>query len=159
MALPLILYDSLLESADAVTIVSPDTEVSGTHVEHCLDRLPFTRWGIESPDGDWLIHVDMGSGGEQAATAIALTGHSLDTDVGGGGFTIKVRYSDFTTITRSHSAPPTRKESKIVSRAVQLLERTEAERRPVRLIGVSVHNLCCESDLGTENRLPFEDGP
>jgi DNA polymerase-4 len=73
--------------------------------------------------------------------------------------TIKVRYSDFTTITRSHSAAPTSKESEIVSRAVQLLERTEAERRPVRLLGVSVHNLCCESDLVTKNRLPFEDGP
>jgi len=73
--------------------------------------------------------------------------------------TIKVRYSDFTTITRSHSAAPTRKESEIVARAVQLLERTEAERRTVRLLGVSVHNLCDESDLVTENRLPFEDGP
>src|SRR4029079_7113171 len=44
--------------------------------------------------------------------------------------TIKVRYADFTTITRSHSAPPTRDEAQIVTRAVKLLDRPEAGRRP-----------------------------
>jgi DNA polymerase IV len=56
--------------------------------------------------------------------------------------TIKVRYSDFTTITRSHSAlPATRERDEIVRRAIGLLLRTEAGRRPVRLLGVTVHNL------------------
>jgi DNA polymerase-4 len=55
--------------------------------------------------------------------------------------TIKVRYNDFTTITRSDTAAPTREQAAIVERALQLLERTEAGRRPVRLLGVSVHNL------------------
>jgi len=55
--------------------------------------------------------------------------------------TIKVRYSDFTTITRSHSDDPTREEEAIADRAVRLLARTEAGARPVRLLGVSVHNL------------------
>ena len=55
---------------------------------------------------------------------------------------IKVRYNDFTTITRSHTETPTRDEASIVTRAIALLERTEAGRRPVRLLGVSVHNLC-----------------
>jgi len=56
--------------------------------------------------------------------------------------TIKVRYSDFTTITRSHSkSPPTRDGEDIAQRAVKLLERTDAAGRPVRLLGVSVHNL------------------
>ena len=56
--------------------------------------------------------------------------------------TIKVRYSDFTTITRSHSqAPATRDGESIASRAMTLLDRTEAATRPVRLLGVSVHNL------------------
>src|SRR6266849_2844112 len=54
--------------------------------------------------------------------------------------TIKVRYSDFTTITRSHTAAPTRAEEHVTGRAVQLLDKTEAGRRPVRLLGVSVHN-------------------
>ena len=77
--------------------------------------------------------------------------------------TIKVRYSDFTTITRSHTEAATRDESSIVSRAVALLDKTDAGRRPVRLLGVSVHNLC---DVVTpvtlptrkhESRLPFDD--
>ena len=56
--------------------------------------------------------------------------------------TIKVRYSDFTTVTRSNSRlPPTRDAEDIVQRALALLDRTEAGRRPVRLLGVSVHNL------------------
>ena len=54
--------------------------------------------------------------------------------------TIKVRYSDFTTITRSNTAAPTREEAAIGARAVALLEKTEAGTRPVRLLGVSVHN-------------------
>jgi DNA polymerase-4 len=56
--------------------------------------------------------------------------------------TIKVRYADFTTITRSHSQlPATRSADEIARRAVNLLERTDAGRRAVRLLGVSVHNL------------------
>jgi DNA polymerase-4 len=56
--------------------------------------------------------------------------------------TIKVRYSDFTTITRSHSrTPATRDAEDIAQRAVKLLDRTDAAARPVRLLGVSVHNL------------------
>ena len=49
---------------------------------------------------------------------------------------IKVRYDDFTTITRSHSdAEPTRDADAIAARAVALLDKTEAGRRPVRLLG------------------------
>ena len=56
--------------------------------------------------------------------------------------TIKVRYSDFTTITRSHSQlPATRNADALAARACALLDRTEAGQRPVRLLGVSVHNL------------------
>jgi DNA polymerase IV len=53
--------------------------------------------------------------------------------------TIKVRYSDFSTITRSHSRAPTSDAADIVRRAVDLLARTEAGRRPVRLLGAGVH--------------------
>jgi DNA polymerase-4 len=56
--------------------------------------------------------------------------------------TIKVRYSDFTTITRSHSKTPAARDGEdIAQRAVRLLDRTDAATRPVRLLGVSVHNL------------------
>jgi DNA polymerase-4 len=70
--------------------------------------------------------------------------------------TLKVRYSDFTTITRSHTAPPTREEPGIAARAVQLLDKTEAGRRPVRLLGVSVHNFIGDADLLPADRLPFD---
>jgi DNA polymerase IV len=71
--------------------------------------------------------------------------------------TIKVRYSDFTTITRSHTAPPTRDGGELAARAVQLLEKTEAGRRPVRLLGASVHNIVGEGgDVeGRADWLPF----
>jgi DNA polymerase-4 len=73
--------------------------------------------------------------------------------------TIKVRYHDFTTITRSQSDEPTRDEETIVERAVALLEKTECGRRPVRLLGVSVHNLMTELievAPHPQPRLPFE---
>ena len=63
--------------------------------------------------------------------------------------TIKVRYSDFTTVTRSHSVQPaTRDAEGIVLRARRLLDRTAAGARPVRLLGVTMHNLSAEEDAG-----------
>lgn len=78
--------------------------------------------------------------------------------------TLKVRYNDFTTITRSHSATPaTREPRELAHRAVQLLDRTEVRHRPVRLLGVSVQNLSDTpfvaprgTDVDTGDRLPFE---
>jgi DNA polymerase IV len=55
--------------------------------------------------------------------------------------TIKVRYDDFTTITRSHSDAATSDPDEIARRAVALLQKTEAGKRPVRLLGAGVHNL------------------
>ncbi len=75
---------------------------------------------------------------------------------------LKVRYSDFTTVTRSHSLRlATRDADEIATRALALIDRTEAGRRPVRLLGVSVHNLSetPESPAAAsepEGRLPFD---
>ena len=56
--------------------------------------------------------------------------------------TLKVRYSDFTTVTRSLTCePPTRGPDLLVERTETLLKKTEAGTRPVRLLGVSVGNL------------------
>jgi DNA polymerase-4 len=72
--------------------------------------------------------------------------------------TIKVRYDDFTTVTRSHSAMPTRDETDLAARAVRLLDKTDAGTRPVRLLGVSVHNFRGDNDIdGAPDRLPFEE--
>jgi DNA polymerase-4 len=76
---------------------------------------------------------------------------------------LKVRYDDFTTVTRNHTDAPTRDEASIVRRAVALLERTDAARRPVRLLGVSVQNFVGTADAVTPRRprapqLPFDVG-
>jgi len=71
--------------------------------------------------------------------------------------TIKVRYQDFTTVTRSHTAAPTRDEADLTTRAVRLLDKTEAGRIAIRLLGVSVHNFCDESGTADPDRLPFDD--
>jgi len=73
--------------------------------------------------------------------------------------TIKVRYSDFATITRSHSrTPPTRDPEEIAARALDLLDRTEAGHRAVRLLGVSVHNLVDPEEPREHAPLPLFDG-
>jgi DNA polymerase-4 len=72
--------------------------------------------------------------------------------------TIKVRYNDFTTITRSQSGDYTNDADDFVSRAVKLLEKTEAGHRPIRLLGVSAHNFDRDrgqADEEIEGRLPF----
>jgi DNA polymerase IV len=74
--------------------------------------------------------------------------------------TIKVRYSDFTTITRSHTQQPTGDADDIAARAVALLDRTDAGQRPVRLLGVSVHNLVSAAVAPADDaRLPWHEEP
>ena len=64
--------------------------------------------------------------------------------------TIKVRYADFSTVTRSHTAQGATNSVKSFSvRARTLLERTEAARRPVRLLGVGAHGLAPEARIET----------
>jgi len=58
---------------------------------------------------------------------------------------IKVRYADFSTVTRSHTLSlPTSDADVIASWATMLLEKTEAGQRPVRLLGAGVHGLVAE---------------
>ncbi len=55
--------------------------------------------------------------------------------------TLKLRYPDFTTITRSQSGPLTDDESLIFTTAVALLAKTDFPERAARLAGVGVSNL------------------
>ena len=61
--------------------------------------------------------------------------------------TIKVRYADFTTVTRSHTATPTRDQPAIIAEGGRIARPDGRAARPVRLLGVSVHNLCAERRL------------
>jgi DNA polymerase IV len=70
--------------------------------------------------------------------------------------TIKVRYDDFTTVTRSQTGPPTQSTEELSARACALLDKTEAATRPVRLLGVSAHNLGPRDEGLPKGWLPFE---
>jgi DNA polymerase IV len=67
--------------------------------------------------------------------------------------TIKVRYADFRTVTRSHTlSEPTAEAGRIAAWAGELLARTEAGAKPVRLLGVGVHGLVAQGPAGTMQR-------
>ena len=73
--------------------------------------------------------------------------------------TLKVRYDDFTTVTRSQSvAGGVGDAATIRTRACALLDRTAAATRPVRLLGVSIHNIVDPSatSIAGDDMLPFE---
>ena len=69
---------------------------------------------------------------------------------------IKVRYSDFTTITRSHTVGVACCDAPSVARlATSLMRRTDAASRPVRLLGVTASNLV----EGAPEQLPLFEPP
>ena len=60
--------------------------------------------------------------------------------------TLKVRYAGFVTVTRSHTLSRHTADAEVISSwAVELLTRTEAGTRPVRLLGVRVQGLVEQS--------------
>jgi DNA polymerase-4 len=72
----------------------------------------------------------------QVAAGLAKRG------ISGRTVTVKVRYGDFTTVTRGRTLPwPTSSGQEIAGHARALLRRTEAASRPVRLLGVTLSNL------------------
>ena len=78
-----------------------------------------------------------------------------------GTVTLKVRYDDFSTVTRSLTTPGGVQDTPTITTcAQQLLDRTDAAERPVRLLGVSVHNLVDPSAafVADDGRLPFDEG-
>lgn len=67
--------------------------------------------------------------------------------IAGRTVTLKVKYGDFTLITRSATLPePTDDASEIYAAACTLLNKTAAGRRPVRLLGISLSHLRPDSD-------------
>ncbi len=71
--------------------------------------------------------------------------------------TVKVKYSDFNTVTRSMSFhSPTDDGDEIGSIAVELLGRTEAGNKPVRLLGVSSGNLISRSEEELNKNRPVQ---
>jgi DNA polymerase-4 len=61
--------------------------------------------------------------------------------------TVKVRYPDFTTVTRSHTLPfPTDQGIEIYQTALKLLHKTEALPKKARLLGVGISNMLHQDD-------------
>jgi len=70
-----------------------------------------------------------------------------EKQTGGRTLSLKVRYSDFTTITRScTTAQGFFSVADILASLPRLLAATEAGRRKIRLLGVTVANLCSEQE-------------
>jgi len=90
----------------------------------------------------------------QLAVSVAA---SLDKhNFGGYTLTLKVRYQDFLTITRSATfKTPLFTTADILSFLPRLLHDTEAGRRKVRLLGVTVSGLIARSGTPYQLRLPF----
>ncbi len=85
---------------------------------------------------------------ELARLARELAAELARKGIGARTVTIKVRYADFTTVTRSHTADFfTCSKAELVNRAQMLLERTDAAQRPIRLLGVGAHGLAREDSL------------
>ncbi len=73
---------------------------------------------------------------EQVAAGLERRGLTART------VTVKVRYGDFTTVTRSHTFPgPVVSAEEMARQAAMLLRATEAATRPVRLLGVTASGL------------------
>ncbi len=115
---------------------SSSSECTYAHDLIDLDRIREEVAGMARENAEWLENAGL----------LART------------ITIKVRYGDFTTITRSHTTAATNNADDIQERAVRLLAKTEAGRRPVRLLGAGVHNLEDPEEMAEDDHegwLPF----
>ncbi len=88
---------------------------------------------------------------EKHARRICTSGHGAKT------VTLKLRYDDFSTITRSLSLDERTDDPLVVAAAgYKLLSKTEAGERPVRLLGLSLSNFAGR-DEQRQLVLPFEE--
>lgn len=78
----------------------------------------------------------------------------------GRTITLKVRYDDFTTLTRSHSLAVPTADAEVVMEVVRhLLDKTDVGERPVRLVGVSLGGLHQPGKGGLQLSLPLGSSP
>jgi len=67
--------------------------------------------------------------------------------IAGKTVTLKVKYNDFVQVTRSETLPEATEDGgEIFRRCCGLLEKTEVGKRPVRLLGISVSQLCAPGE-------------
>ena len=91
----------------------------------------------------------------ELAARVALNLQRLS--LAGRTVTLKVRYADFRTVTRSGGSPkPVNRSNQIAAVVFKLLERTDAGRVPVRLLGISVSNFPPPEDRYRPEQLEFD---
>ena len=110
-----------------------DREVHTDHVRKSLSTERTFAANLRDPD-----EIDAVLDGMAAEVADGLAHRQLSACT----VTVKARYPDFTTVTRSHTLPtPTANGDVLAGCARELVRATEAHRLSVRLLGVGVSNL------------------
>ena len=120
------------------------------------DRVAKSRGSETTFYEDVLEMADLKNTISELAQEVATSLGKMDLP--GRTVVLKVKYDDFTSITRSHTLNHYTKDAKeITQTATDLLAHTEAGRRPIRLLGVSVSNLQNEEgeEPGDQLALPL----
>ncbi len=134
----------------------PDVELAKKFGKHGYDlsrrakgidnRGIVTERGIKSVSNERTFEEDLGRKSEVMKhinkLADQVSTRLNKKDLRGKTIQIKLRWSDFTTLTRQTTLPQTTNEYKVIQKiAEELLNQVWQEGRKVRLIGVGVHNL------------------
>jgi DNA polymerase-4 len=124
--------------------------VSGDHLYHLVrgedHRRVETSSEIKSIGHEDTFERDLWDRGEMRRALLDLA-ERVSTrlrrkGIAGGTVILKVKYADFTTVTRSRTLPCwTTHGMEIYQHAVELLQRTAAGQKPVRLLGITVGRL------------------
>jgi DNA polymerase-4 len=124
-------------------------------VETTSERKSYSSERTYGRDLRDLSVIDLELTAQAQEVAVGLGRHHLL----GATVTVKVRFPDFTTVTRSQSLPyPSADAAELLAVARMLLRRTDAGRRPVRLLGVGVSRLVAEEGM-RQLVLPELSGP
>ena len=102
--------------------------------------------GGEETFAEDILHVDVIKR-ELLSLATRVSRRMRRQGLAGKTVTLKVKYHDFVRISRSKTLPDsTDDEREIFRSCCGLLEKTEAGKRPVRLLGISLSHLCSKGD-------------
>lgn len=130
-----------------------------------IDNRPVTPNRVRKSIGtETTLSEDCADKGEMMLVLSKLAGKVealLQTnDTSGLTLTLKIKYDDFQNVTRSFTgSEPIDSAGTILTLAEELLARTEAGERPVRLLGLTVSNLTTDIPFEANGQLtlPFHD--
>ena len=132
-----------------------------------IDRRPVVPNRIRKSIGkETTLKEDLADRGRMLTIIGELAGQVAELlarrKTSGQTLTLKVKYADFRIVTRSFSrAAPIETAAQILFLAEQLLERTAAGEKPVRLLGVTISHLttAIAADDPLQMELPFQTSP